>query len=243
MKSVRDLLNRPNMNIPTEALEAFRRQREAEERAMVQQILQENAAARRAKLQKVFDTNSLIPKKLLPATFENYQPGNESQALAKQKGMEYADHFDTEESRNLLMTGPYGVGKSHIAVSIQKRLMHLGFSCIYISTPKLLTKIRDTYNRDSEHNELELLEMIEQVDCLVLDDIGAENGTDWTASKVFEVVESRLGKHTIYTTNLSGRQLEKQIGERNMSRLSQDTEWLKVVGEDYRRRELRRAGQ
>ncbi|GED13785.1 ATP-binding protein [Aneurinibacillus migulanus] len=243
MKSVREFLQKPNMIMDSKALEDFRRQREEEDRALVQQILKDNAAAKRAKLQRIFDENSLIPKKLLPATFDNYRPGNKSQVWAKQKCWEYADFFDPEESSNLLMTGPYGVGKSHLAKSIQNRLIENGYTCIYISTPKLLTKIRSTYNRESEYSELELLEVIEQVDCLVLDDIGAENGTDWTESKVFEVVESRLGKHTIYTTNLSGKQLEKQIGERNMSRLMQDTETLQVIGEDYRRRGLRRAGE
>lgn len=238
MKSVRDLLNNPNMNIPSEALEAFKRQREEEDRALVQKILKDNAAAKQAKLQRVFSQNSLIPKSLLKATFENYIPNDESQINAKQKGMEYADDFNPDESKNLLMIGNYGVGKSHIAVSILKRLMDKGFTCVYISVPSLLTRIRNTYNHKSEHSEMELLEMIQQVDCLVLDDIGAENGTNWTDSKVFEVVEGRLGKHTIYTTNLNGGQLEKQIGERNMSRLMEDTEWIQVVGNDYRPRAL-----
>ncbi|WCK55402.1 ATP-binding protein [Aneurinibacillus sp. Ricciae_BoGa-3] len=242
MKSVRDLLYNPSMNIPTEALETFRRQCEEEDRLMVEQIKRANVEAKQAKLQSLFSENSLIPKNLLTATFENYHPVNSSQEAAKEKCEAYADAFDRENSRNLLMTGPFGVGKSHLAVSIQKRLIAKGYSCIYISTPKLLTKIRSTYNRDSEHSELELLEMIEQVDCLVLDDIGAENGTDWTESKVFELVEGRLGKDTVYTTNLGGVQLEKQIGERNMSRLSQDTQWIQVLGDDYRRRGFGRTG-
>jgi DNA replication protein DnaC len=225
------------------ALEAFRKQQEAEERAMVEQIMRENAAARQRKLQRIFTENSLIPPALRHATFENYQPTNTELRAAKEAAIEYAETFRPDESKNLLMTGDYGVGKSHLAVSILKRIIERGFTGIFITTPELLTKIRSTYNRDSNHSELELLETIKNVDCLVLDDIGTENGTDWAVSKLFEVVDGRLGKHTIYTTNLNSKAMEKKIGERNFSRMSFDTVPIVMTGDDYRRRGLRRASE
>ncbi|MBN6186428.1 ATP-binding protein [Aneurinibacillus sp. BA2021] len=243
MKSVRELLKNQNMITDSKALEAFRRQREAEERAMVEQIMRENAAARQAKLQRTFDENSLIPAALRKATFENYRPQNASLVKAKQILFDYPEEFEPDESKNLLLTGDYGVGKSHLAVSVLKRLIERGFTGIFITVPELLTKIRSTYNRDSHHTELELLETIKGVDCLVLDDIGTENGSDWAVSKLFEVVDGRLGKHTIYTTNLDSIALERKIGERNFSRLMFDTIPVVMKGEDYRRRGFGRAGQ
>ncbi|MED0673163.1 ATP-binding protein [Aneurinibacillus aneurinilyticus] len=235
MKNIREFLKNENMTFPDgEALEAFKRQREEEDRAMVQRILQENKEARKAKYQRVFNENSLISPALLTATFENYEPGTFELREAKRITMDYAERFALDDPHNLLMMGDYGVGKSHLAVSITKRLAEKGFTSIFVSTPELLTKIRSTYNRDSNHSELELLELIKTVDCLVLDDIGAEYGTDWAVTKMFEVVDSRLGRHTIYTTNLGPEELAERLGPRNMSRMKQDTEILVMQGDDYR---------
>ncbi|MCP1355439.1 ATP-binding protein [Aneurinibacillus migulanus] len=243
MKSVREFLQKPNMIMDSKALEDFRRQREEEDRALVQQILKDNAAAKRAKLQRIFDENSLIPKKLLLATFENYIPKTPSQVAAIEKAKEYVESYEPDESSNLLYSGPCGVGKSHLMVSITKQLMKKGFTCLFISVPLFLTKVRSTYKRDSDLSEFQLLQIMQEVDCLVLDDIGIGGSTDWAASKIFEVIEVRSGAHTLYTTNLNGQELEEEIGERSISRLMDDTETLQVFGEDKRRWKQRRASK
>ncbi|WCK53865.1 ATP-binding protein [Aneurinibacillus sp. Ricciae_BoGa-3] len=243
MKSLKEILKTPNTSISGEQLEAFKRQREAEEREMLQQIMRENLAARQTNLERIFDENSLIPLALRNATFENYESANIHLRRAKEMAYGYAETFKADESKNLLLTGDYGVGKSHLAVSVLKRLIKRDFTGIFITVPELLTKIRSTYNKESNHTELQLLEIIKGVDCLVLDDIGTENGSDWAVSKLFEVVDGRLGKHTIYTTNLDSKATEKKIGERNFSRLMFDTVPVVMTGEDYRRRGFGRDGQ
>jgi DNA replication protein DnaC len=118
--------------------------------------------------------------------------------------------------------------------------MEKGERCIFISVPKLLSKIRSTYNKRSEYSEDDLLKWLERVECLVLDDVGAEqrktsdDGESWAVSKLFEIIDSRAGKHTIYTTNLSSGELRRSVGPRNFSRMMQDTIILKLDGEDYR---------
>jgi DNA replication protein DnaC len=244
MKSIRELLKNENMTfLDGEALEEFRRKREEEDRAMVQRVLRENEEARKAKYRRLFDENSLISPALRTASFENYEPTTFELREAKRIAIEYAERFALDDPHNLLMMGDYGVGKSHLAVSITKRLAERGFTSIFVSVPELLTRIRSTYNKDSNHSELELLELIKSVDCLVLDDVGAEYGTDWAVTKMFEVVDSRLGRHTIYTTNLGPEELEERVGRRNMSRMKQDTEILLMEGDDYRDIVLCRRGR
>src|SRR5690606_20106411 len=150
---------------------------------------------------------------------------------------------------NLLFSGPYGVGKSHLAVAIVKELMKKGHSCIFISVPRLFTKIKSTFGRKNGITEDQIMETLAKIDCLVLDDIGAEHieldrdgeGKGWGVSKIFEIIDSRAGKHTIYTTNLTGEQMEKRFGQRNMSRLMQNTFTHRMDGDDYRRQAFREA--
>lgn len=187
------------------------------------------------KMRKFFDYYSLINSALKDATLENYQPNSNELAKAKQDITNYIQTFDG--TKNLLLHGSYGTGKSHLSVSITKALMAKKKKCLFLSLPKLLTKIKETYNNKGV-TEDELLAAIQNVDLLVLDDIGAEHHTDWVNSKLFEILDDRSGKSTIYTTNLNSTELRAQINERNFSRMMENTEIIKMNGRDYRRKEF-----
>lgn len=201
------------------------------------ETLQKHEERKRA---MIFGDHSLINPNLQGVSFETYHPRNESEVAAKKTAINYTETFDPKNPRNILFVGNYGLGKSHLAASISKALMGKGYTSIFIAVPKLLTKIRDTYRSKSERTESELLEVLEKVDCLILDDVGAEqskkqdDGESWAVSKLFEIIDSRVGKHTVFTTNLNSRELQDRIGPRSYSRMMQNTEIVKVVGEDYR---------
>ncbi|MGG4449610.1 ATP-binding protein [Brevibacillus porteri] len=188
----------------------------------------------------MFNQNSLINPDLQKASFDNYLPTNESTDKALITAKQYASNFEKDKPRNMVFVGPYGLGKSHLAASISKQTISNGYTSIFISVPKLLSKIRSTYNKKSEHTEDELMSALELVDCLILDDIGAEqskkqdDGESWAVSKLFEIIDGRVGKHTVFTTNLTSKELQDRIGPRSYSRMMQNTEVVKMSGEDYR---------
>ncbi|API92685.1 MULTISPECIES: ATP-binding protein [unclassified Virgibacillus] len=185
------------------------------------------------KMKKFFDYYSLINNSLQEATIENYKPTSNDLANAKQAVIDYVNEFDGE--KNLLLTGTYGTGKSHLSVAITKELMKQGKECLFLSLPKLLTKIKETYN-SKDVTEEELLDVIKRVDLLVLDDIGAEHQTGWVKSKLFEILDDRAGKSTVYTTNLDSVELKETVNERNFSRMMENTKVIVMDGSDYRRR-------
>ena len=187
------------------------------------------------KIRDKFDHFSLVNESLKAATLDNYQPTNAELEQAKKDITEYINSFNGK--RNLLLYGNYGTGKSHLSIAVTKELMAEGYNCLFLSLPKLLTKIKDTYNNDGI-TEDELLKAIQQVDLLVLDDIGAEHHTEWVGTKLFEVMDDRAGKSTIYTTNLNSKELREKMNERNFSRLMENVKVIKMNGEDYRRREF-----
>lgn len=191
------------------------------------------------KMQEVFNRNSLISKDLEKASLENYKSTNKSQSYAKKVSERYVEVFDLEEPRNLLFYGNYGLGKSHLAKGIADGVMEKGFTAIFISVPKLLRKIKSTYSRNSEINEDEIITMLEKVDLLILDDLGAEKSSEWEGERIFDIIDSRQGKHTIYTTNFVPEDLMNKLGERNFSRVvNKDTNILELTGENYRLQDL-----
>ena len=184
----------------------------------------------------LFEEKSLINNKLKKANLNNYKPSNESQEMALKWACDYCREFNPEESNNALFAGSYGLGKSHIAVGITKYLMAKGYTCIFTSVPKLFTKIKASWDKNSEHNEQDLLDALEIVDFLVMDDLGAEQASQWQLSKLFEVIDTRQGKPTIYTTNHNNESLAEQVGLRNFDRLCEDIEIIHFTGESYRKR-------
>lgn len=206
----------------------------------------------RDKMEDFFSENSLINKDLQKATFENYLPENKSQSFAKRTAQRYVEVFDLDKPRNLSFHGTFGIGKSHLAKAICDGVMAKetkenegkqgkhGYNVIFISVPKLLRKIKSTFDKDSDINEDEMLRYLEETDLLVLDDLGAENATHWSYQVIFDIVDSRQGKNTIYTTNYMPDDLIEKLGERNFSRVvNQDTNVIEIDGDNHRLKRFR----
>lgn len=214
------------------------------EKAAYEEHLKQQEEAKKnriTRIKKMFDEDSLMNPKLKQATFETYHSINEELGKAKHVTQRYADNFSLDNPVSLLLIGNYGTGKSHLSVAITKELMDKSFTCIFISTPKLMTKIRSTYNKESEYTEDQIIDQLSKVDCLVLDDIGAEstkqgdgNQHTWATSKLFEIIDNRIGKHTVFTSNYEPGELQQRLGGRNFSRMMESVHVIKMYGDDYR---------
>ncbi|WP_042352286.1 ATP-binding protein [Bacillus massiliigorillae] len=190
------------------------------------------------KLMSAFKKKSLMNKDLHEATLDKYYPQNESQDVALETVKTYINEFDCE--RGLVLQGKPGLGKSHLASAIVKELIKKKYSGIFISLPRLMTELKATYNRKSALQEVEVLSALQNVNVLVLDDLGVEidgkkdDAAAWAKGKIYEVVDSRVGKSTIYTTNFTAKQLIELYGERDFSRMVQYCDSIKIEGKNYR---------
>jgi len=189
----------------------------------------------------VFKNESLVNERLKNATFANYAPTSDTLTEAKSLMMRYVRNYSDDNPVPLILMGSYGTGKSHLAYAAVKEISEKQKTSIFISVPRLLTKIKGSYNDSEQPSELKILEALESVNCLVLDDIGAEQtkvnksgDVPWSTQKLFEIIDSRIGKHTIFTTNLDYQQLRSHLGQRNFSRLMEGVHVIKMNGDDYR---------
>jgi DNA replication protein DnaC len=127
-----------------------------------------------------------------------------------------------DEGRGLWLMGDVGTGKTSLAMLVSKAALELGRSVAIYSLPRLLARIRRTY--DAEHGEasyLEFFERLTSVDLLHIDDLGAEKRSDWVLEQLYAIVNERYEaeRSMVVTTNLDQGALEEQIGARTVSRL------------------------
>jgi DNA replication protein DnaC len=141
------------------------------------------------------------------------------------------------QGRGLWLFGDTGTGKTTLAMLVSKAALEAGKTVAIYSLPKLLARIRRTY--DSEpggEGYLSFFERLTSVDLLHIDDLGAEKRSDWVLEQLYALINERYEaeRSVLVTTNLDHRELEEQIGPRTVSRLAQMCEAVDVFGQDRR---------
>ena len=207
-----------------------------------------------------------IPKRYEHCDFESYSTdvGTTAQQIdslkkAKMLAQAFVRDYPGAAEKGLLLMGPSGVGKTHLAVAALKDLIHRGHAGVFCDYRELLKEIQASYNPASESTEMGILEPIRTVEILVLDDLGASKPSDWVRDIVGIVLNARYNEKrtTIITTNYSDNpasegeatrlpsgklvmptredSLEQRIGSRMRSRLFEMCRTVEVVAPDFRR--------
>ena len=141
------------------------------------------------------------------------------------------------EGRGLWMFGDTGTGKTTLAMLISKAALEAGKTVAIYSLPKLLARIRRTYDSEPGGDSyLSFFDKLTSVDLLHIDDLGAEKRSDWVLEQLYALVNERYEaqRSILITTNLPHPELEEQIGSRTVSRLTQMCDEVEVRGDDRR---------
>ena len=91
----------------------------------------------------------------------------------------------------LVLTGPSGAGKTHLAAAVANRVMELGRPVFFVFVPDLLDHLRSTYTPTSEITYDQLFEQVRTAPLLVLDDLGGHSSTPWAQEKLYQVLNYR----------------------------------------------------
>lgn len=148
----------------------------------------------------------------------------------------FVQNFENE-FQNLLLYGEPGLGKTFLSHCIAKDLLDAGRTVLYLTVPRLCRLIEDSrFNRDSLAAPDEMLDAVDNVDLLVLDDLGAEISTVITSAALFDIINQRIltRRATVISTNLNPNALATQYSERIVSRFLGHYQLIKFFGEDIR---------
>jgi DNA replication protein DnaC len=178
-------------------------------------------------------------EELAHLTFDNFEPRGQiglgpAQADSLERAFNHARQFAAKLEGWLVLQGPYGCGKTHLAAAVANFVVDIGVPTLFLTVPDLLDNLRFSYNNPQATFE-ERFEDIRKVPLLIMDDFGTENATSWAQEKLFQILNYRYINNLplLITTNLSLNQLEGRISSR-----LQDPELVtrvKILAPDFRR--------
>lgn len=215
-----------------------------------------------------------LPRRYTHCNFENYDTDqydrethgaeapawNRSLAQAKLVVHGFARGFPVGTEHGLMLMGPCGVGKTHLAVAALAEIALRGHAVLFYDYRELLKEIQDSYNPESNSTEMGVLEPVLKAEVLLLDDLGSSKPSLWALETVGHILNTRYNEHrmTIITTNFPDAPtntarppaprsiqiedtLTDRVGVRIRSRLYEMCQTVEILAPDYRR-EIRHAG-
>lgn len=149
----------------------------------------------------------------------------------------FIDNFDDPDSKNLLLTGNTGLGKTFISGCIANEMIKKGKNVLYQTSPVMLDSIIEYRFGKSDGS---VYNSLLDVDLLIIDDLGTECMNNLKISELFNVINTRLlcqnkrAIKTIISTNLNIQNLFKNYDERIVSRLIGNYDICRFFGDDIR---------
>ena len=146
----------------------------------------------------------------------------------------WADSYPKQQSRDILLSGKSGLGKTFLLHAMAERLIERDVNVLIISAYRMLEMLRKSYF-DNEQGASELLD----ADILMIDDLGSEPlMQNITVEQLFNLLNERQnrGLSTVISTNLDMARFRERYTERIASRLrdSRRCKVINLLGKDIR---------
>lgn len=171
-------------------------------------------------------TEANIPPRFQDRTFDNYAVQNREQQRALAVCKRYVEAFDDchEKGRCLVLVGKSGTGKTHLSCAMASALAQQGRSVRFVEVYALIDEIKHEafHGEGSEHGEIKRYS--EDYDLLILDEVGAQLGSDWERSTLFKIINNRYKAclPTIMISNVERSDFIAYVGDRVYDRLQEN---------------------
>jgi len=126
---------------------------------------------------------------------------SEQPALPKAKILEYFDGAFVEKYRNMVLSGPPGLGKTHILIALGVSMCMRGYRTLFTTAAGLLMKLIDAKRSGTLERHLRALD---RIDVLLIDELGYIPCEREASDLLFQVISQRYERRSIaLTTNLT----------------------------------------
>jgi len=157
----------------------------------------------------------------------------------------FYDNYDKNgEYKGLYLHGNFGCGKTYLVSALFNELSKKRISTEIVYFPELLRDIKSDFDTFADR-----IDYLENVDLLLIDDIGAEKVTEWSRDEILgTILQKRMNnyKTTFFTSNLDMEALERHLSINNYSddeikarriieRIKQLTDDIELIGENKRK--------
>ena len=170
----------------------------------------------------------------------DFQPSLDRKQVRELAGMSFA-----ERNHNVVLLGPPGVGKTHLAIALGVKAVEAGYSVLFLTLEQLMTRLMKAFNE----NRLErTLQQLTYPKVLIIDEIGYLPLSNTEASLFFRLVARRYERASlIVTSNKSFMDWgevfnDPVLATAILDRLLHYSTTLNIKGESYRLKEKRKAG-
>lgn len=169
-----------------------------------------------------------IPMRYRAKDFTSYVAENDRQEKALSVAMEFASNFKNHAKvgTTAVFSGLPGTGKSHLAIAVGQEVMK-STTVLYTSAIDAVRMIRDTWRRDSQYTESQVLHELATVGLLILDEVGVQYGTEAEQVSLFDIIDKRYRDlmPMILLTNLNKAGMKSFLGDRSFDRLRESGSW------------------
>lgn len=136
----------------------------------------------------------------------------------------------------------YGTGKTYLMECMANELVANRIPAIFVTEETLFGDIKSTYSKDGTETETEVLNRYFNVPVLMIDDIFTSSYKDWAEGKLYSILNERLDKITIMTSNYATGRIHERLpinGRKIASRIVGQSILLEMIGPDRRERKAR----
>ena len=210
---------------------------EAEAKAKAEAEEERARTERRRQQQAELLQSTAIPARFIGRDFENFTAPTPAHVHALTVCRDYVESFAEQARRGggLILAGKPGTGKSHLAAAIMQALIERR-DVRYTTCMDMIRAVRDTWRRDADRTETQVLNALQRLDLLVIDEVGMQYGTDGEQTILFDVLDRRYRevRPTIVLTNQDQKGLREFVGDRTFDRLAETCRWVPFDWPSYR---------
>lgn len=163
-----------------------------------------------------------------------------ARGLSKQVVLELGTTQWIANHRNVLLSGPAGIGKSYIACALGNAAARAGYTTLYTRAPRLFESLQHARG-DGSH--LKLLDKLSRVQLLIVDDFLLTPLSEWERRDILEVVESRYDVGaSVFSSQCPVKDWYPAIGDPTLAdaicdRLLHNAYRLELRGDSMRRKD------